>query len=386
MLEQWLLDPEITYLNHGTVGATPRLVLEAQQALRDEIEQQPARALAREIAGMMGERRLESSRLRSAAEAVAAFLGAKGQDLVFVDNATAGINAVLRSLDLSQGDEILLTNHAYGGVARAAAFASRVQGAQVRVVELPYPSVPQDEIVETFAGAIRPRTRIALVDHVSSETALILPLAGIAGACREAGVPVLVDGAHAPGMLPLDIEGLGVDWYSGTLHKWAFAPRSCGFLWAAPERQAELHPPVISWGLDEGFLVEFDWPGTRDPTPYLAAPAGISFLQDLGETDVYEHNHDLAWTAARLLAGRWDTRLGSHETMAGSMTTVELPRPLGLGPDDAARVRDELLYRDQIEVAVHARAGRLWARICAQVYNELSDYERLATAVVRLRS
>jgi isopenicillin-N epimerase len=381
LLGEWLLDPAITYLNHGTLGVTPRRVLDAQQALRDEIERQPARVLYREIIGMVGAERPVRTRLRAAADAVAAFVGAEGQDVVFVDNATTGVNAVLRSFDLGEGDELLLTDHAYGGVARAARHAARESGARVKTVELPYPGPTRDAIVDRIAAALGPRTRLAIVDHISSDTALVLPLAEIAAACRNKGVPILADGAHVPGALPLDVPALGVDWYAADLHKWAFAPRSCGFLWAAPARQADLHPPVISWGLDEGFFYEFRWVGTRDPTSYLAAPEGIAFLRELGESAVYAHNHSLAWRAAQLLAKRLGTDLALEERMVGAMATVPLPKGLGATELDAERLRDALLFEDQIEVAVRARGGRLWTRISAQVYNELGDYERLADAI-----
>jgi isopenicillin-N epimerase len=384
LLREWLLDPEITYLNHGTLGATPRRVLAAQQALREEIEREPARVLYREIAGMVGDG--DRTRLRAALDVVAEFVGADGSDLVFVDNATTGANAVLRSLDLREGDEILVTDHTYGGVARAAAYTARRAGAQVTTVELPYPGPARGEIVERIARALGPRTRLAVVDHITSETALVLPLAEIAEACRERGVAVLADGAHAPGARALDVPALGVDWYTADLHKWAFAPRSCGFLWAAREHQAELHPPVISWGLDEGFFAEFRWVGTRDPTPYLAAPEGIAFLRELGEKAVYAHNHALAWEAAGLLAERLGTQLRLDEEMVGAMAAVPLPERLGTTEDDAGRLRDALLFEDRIEVAVRVRDGRLWTRVCAQVYNELGDYERLAAALERRSS
>jgi isopenicillin-N epimerase len=194
---------------------------------------------------------------------------------------------------------------------------------------------------------------------------------------------VLVDGAHAPGMLPLDIPSLGVDYYTANLHKWAHAPRSSAFLWAAPERQAGLHPLVISWGLDKGFLAEFDWVGTRDPSAWLAAPVGIDFLHELGFEAARAYNHRLAWNAARALADRWGTRLGVREEHVGSMVTLPLPERFGSVREDAVRLRDALLYEDHIEVQVHARQGRLATRISAQVYNERDDFERLRDAVVR---
>jgi isopenicillin-N epimerase len=222
-----------------------------------------------------------------------------------------------------------------------------------------------------------------VVDHITSETALLLPLAEIAARCRARGVPVLADGAHAPGAIALDIPVLGVDWYVANLHKWAWAPRSSGILWAPLGRQAGLHPPVISWGLDQGFTAEFDLVGTRDPSAHLAAPAAIAFLRELGFDAVRAHNHALAWSAAKLLAARWGTELPMPESMVATMATVPLPAGLGATREDAARLRDALLFEDRIEVQLHAARGRLWVRVSAQVYNEMADYERLAEAVTR---
>ena len=292
-LADWPLDPAVTYLNHGTVGVAPRRVLAAQQAIRDEIEREPSRVLLREMSGLVGAPTGRPSRVRVAAAAVASFVGARADDLVFVDNATTGVNAVLRSFRLEPGDEILVTDHNYGAIARTAAFAAREQQAEVVTVRVPYPAFDRRALVDSVAAAITSRTRIAVLDHITSESALIFPLAELAAVCRARNVRVLVDGAHAPGVLPLDIPSLGVDWYTANLHKWACAPRSCGFLWVHPSRQAGLHPPVISWGLDLGFTAEFDWVGTRDPSSWLAAPEGIAFLRDLGWDDVRQYNHDL---------------------------------------------------------------------------------------------
>ncbi len=382
MREHWAFEPGITYLNHGTVGAPPRRVLAAQQDIRDAIERQPSRVLLREVVGMLGATRLAPARLRAAAGAVAAFVGARGDDLVFVDNATTGVNAVLRSLPLSAGDEIVVTDHAYGAVANVAAFVARERAASVRTVAVPYPAFDPGALVDAVAAALGPRTRLVLVDHIASESALILPVAEIADRCRARGVPVLVDGAHVPGQLALDIPALRVDWYTANLHKWAHAPRSSGFLWATPERQAGLHPPVVSWGLDQGFHAEFDWVGTRDPSPWLAAPEGIAFLRDLGESDARAYNHGLAWEAARHLTERWGTPLVVREEHVGSMVTLPLPEGFGSAREDAARLRDALLFEDEIEVQVHATRGRLWVRVSAQVYNDRADIERLGEAVV----
>jgi isopenicillin-N epimerase len=383
MLEHWMLDPEVTYLNHGTVGAVPRRVLAYQQKLRDEMERQPSRFVLRDVSKMVGVPRAEPGRLRVAAQAVAEFVGARGEDLVFVDNATTGATAVLRSLRLEPGDEILVTDHGYGAIAKVAAFVARERTAVVRTVVVPYPRFDLAGLVESVAAAIGPRTRLLVIDHITAESALILPVAAIAARCHAKEVLVLVDGAHAPGTLALDVPALGVDFYTANLHKWAHAPRSCGFLWATPAQQPMLHPPVISWGLDQGFLAEFDFVGTRDATAWLSAPEGIAFLRELDFEAVRRYGHALAGQAAELLAERWHLPFLPDEKVIGLMVTVPLPEAFGVKPEDAARLRDALLFEDRIEVQVHAGFGRLWMRICAQVYNDISDVERLAEAVAR---
>jgi isopenicillin-N epimerase len=384
MLAHFPLEPGAVYLNHGTVGVTPLAVMRARAAILDEIERHPARVMIRELMNLGMSAPPEQPRLRGAAERVAAFLGVAGEDLAFVDNASSGVNAVLRAVPLGPGDEIVIGDLAYGGVARATDFIAARRGARVVRAPLPFPATSPDAFVATIAGAITPRTRLAVLDHVTSETALVLPLAEMAAACRARGVPVLVDGAHAPGAIDLDIAALGVDWYAANLHKWAFAPRSCGVLWAAPERQEGLHPGVISWGVtNDDWLQEFDWTGTRDPSPWLAAPAGLDFMHaTLGVTAMRTYNHRLAWAAAEHLAERWNRPWTTPESMVGCMASVALPE--SLGPADAAnaqRVRDRLLFEHGIEAPVMAVGGALRSRVSIQVYNDESDIERFATAV-----
>jgi isopenicillin-N epimerase len=209
-------------------------------------------------------------------------------------------------------------------------------------------------------------------------------VAEIAARLNRRGVAVLVDGAHVPGALALDVPSLGVDWYVANLHKWAFAPRSSGFLWASPARQQGLHPAVISWGLDRGFTTEFDLPGTRDPSPFLAAPAALSFIDELGGlSTIHAYTHDLAWHGAHLVAERLGTTFDTPKSMVGPMASVMLPSSLGSTHDAAAELRDGLLFEDNIEVQVQATRERLHVRVSAQVYNDLTDFERLAEAIRR---
>lgn len=380
--DEWLLDPTLTYLNHGTVGATPRAVLTAQRALMDECERQPSRFMLRELTSIAaGLPRTDPPRLRVAAEAVAAFVGAQGRDLVFVENTTTGVNAVLRSFPWEPGDEVLMSDLAYGAVANAARYATRERGATVRTISLT-PPFTAASLADAFDAAVGPRTRMAIVDHISAETALVFPLAEIAARLKARGVPVLADGAHAPAGIALDVPSLGVDWYVANLHKWAFVPRSSGFLWTTPERQASVHPTVISWGLDSGYTHEFDLVGTRDASTHLSAPAAFAFIERLGGLRaVLAWNHDLAWRGAQYLAGQWGVDFDTPEGLIGSMATVPLPASFGSTKADAAALRDALLFEDGIEVAVSAAYGRLQIRVAAQVYVDMADYERLAAAL-----
>ncbi|MFL6696515.1 MAG: aminotransferase class V-fold PLP-dependent enzyme [Vitreoscilla sp.] len=386
LLDLWWLDPAVTYLNHGTVGATPRAVLETQQAWQRRIEAQPAAFLFRELMRLSpDEPGAPRPLLRQAADAVGEFVGARGDDLVFVDNASTGINAVLRSIALRPGDEIVVLDQAYGAVVKAAQYLARGAGAKVVVVSTPFPvqGDPTAACVDAVERALTPRTRLAILDHICSQTALILPVAEMTARCRARGVPVLVDGAHAPGAIALDVEAIGADWYVGNLHKWAFAPRACGFLWVSQARRAELHPPVISWGLDVGLTQEFDWTGTRDPSAMLTAPAGIAFMRDtLGLDAMRTWNHDLVWRMANELSARWSQPFATPEAMVGCMASVALPARIGaLGESAAPALKDWLLLERRIEAQVLAINGQVCVRLAAQVYNDESDYERLAAAI-----
>jgi len=382
MRSEWLLDPDVTYLNHGTVGATPRRVLSHQRAITDEIERQPARFMLRELADEHGTM-TTPPRLRVAADAVAEFVGVAGEDLMFVDNITTGANAILRSFPFDQGDEIAVTNLGYGGVVNAARYMTRRIEGTLRTIELPQPGASRDSYVEAIATGLGEHTRVLIIDHLTPGSAMILPLAEITAVCHERGVLVLADGAHVPGNIAVDIDSFGVDWYVANLHKWAHAPRGCGILWAAPERQSMLHFPVVSWGRDRGFRDEFEHTPTTDPTSYLAAPEGIAMLREWGFDVCAAYMHGLAWEAAAMLTDRWGTTFEIPRHMVGTMVTVPLPGEAGATEADAEQVRLELLLEDRIEVPLFAWSGRLWARVSAQIYNDRADIDRLAGAVMR---
>lgn len=385
MLDHWTLDPASIYLNHGTVGVVPRRVLQRQQALRDEMERHPSRFMLRELNGELPAPWRLASRLRDAIVPVAQFVGVQPDDLVFVSNVTTGTNAVLGSMPLAPGDEVVITELAYGAVKLAARAVCDRAGATLHIVKIDYP-FRELQIIEAIVSTLTARTRLVVVDHITAQTALVMPVTAIAKECRARGVPVLVDGAHVPGARPLDISALGVDWYSANLHKWALAPRGCGILWAAPDRQGMLHHPIVSWGRDRGFHHEFEHIATADPTSYLAAPEGIALLHEWDFAACTVYMHDLACTAGDLLSEAWATEFTTPHAMIGTMVTVPLPLSAGTTDDDAARLRLALLVEDGIEVQLHAWRDRLWVRVSAQVYNDVGDIERLARAVARRAS
>jgi isopenicillin-N epimerase len=341
---EFLLDPGITFLNHGSYGACPAPVFARYQELQRELERNPVDFLARRFDGLMAESRT----------ALARFVGARAEDLVFVPNATAGLNAVIRSLRLEPGDEVLTTRHEYGAVTRTWEFA----GATLVFAE-----------PEELAAAIGPRTRAVSVSHITSPTALVLPVAEVCAAARDAGALAIVDGAHAPGQLPLDLESLGADVYAGNCHKWLSAPKGVGFLWARPEHPRWIEPLVISWGYgdDRTFADRHGWQGTRDPAAALTIPAAI---EAHAQFDL-ERCH-------RLAASFHDRLPPFGATPAPQMWTTEIATD---APDELQRrFYDEF----RIEVVVREWEGRSLLRVSIAPYNDEADVERLLDALERL--
>ncbi len=370
MKHEWRLDPDFLTVNHGSFGATPLAVLAVQEDWRRQMEAQPTRFMSRVL----------PAALRVAADRLAAYLGARGKDLAFVDNATSGCNAVLRSLRLAAGDEIVVLRHGYGAVMKTARFVAERAGASVVEAAVPFPRPSVEAVVASVAGVLTERTRVAVIDHVTSGSALVLPVAEIVAACHAAGVPVLIDGAHAPGQVDLDLTALDADWYAGNCHKWLCAPKGSAFLWARPDRQADLHPTVISHGFGRGFLAEFDWTGTRDPSPALCVPAALDFCERLGGAALRARNVALAIEGASLVARRLNSEVGTDGPMTGAMGLVRLP--VGRVADDALAldVRGRLMDAG-CDAPVHAIDGAIWLRLSAFAYNEADDYVRLGDVV-----
>jgi isopenicillin-N epimerase len=370
---EWPLDWDFLSVNHGSFGAAPRVVLAAQQDWQRRLEAQPGRFM----------RAVLPDALRHAADRLGAFIGADGSDVAFVDNATTGCNAVLRSLRLQPDDEIVVLSHGYGAVRNTVRYVCERAGARMVEAEVPFPQPHADTIVANIAAVLTARTRLAVVDHITSASALVLPLQRMVDACHEASVPVLVDGAHAPAQVSLDMRSLGADWYAGNCHKWLCAPKGSAFLYAAPDRQRDLHPVTISHGLGKGFLEEFDWTGTRDPSAWLATDVAIDFHNRLGGEAMMARNIALAAEAAALLARRLNTDVGAAGALAGSMGVVRLPLAGDATADRSADIRVRLLAAGT-DAPTHVQAGAIWLRISAAAYNDIEDYERLGDIVARV--
>ncbi len=382
----WLLDSAIAFLNHGSFGACPTAVLEAQQALRSRIEQQPLQFFARDLEPL----------LDVARASLAQFVGADPADLVFVPNATTGINTVLRSLcdpahpdRLCPGDELLTTDHEYNASRNSLEFAAAWSGARVVVAPMPFPIGSAEQAIGAVLDHLSPRTRLVLLDHVTSQTGLVLPIAPLVQACRERGIATLIDGAHAPGMVPLDLQTLGATYYTGNCHKWLCAPKGAGFLWVQRDQRPWIRPLIISHGANSPradrsrFWLEFDWTGTADFTPYLCVPTAITTMATRlpgGWSGIYQRNHDLALQARDYLCQIWGLVPPAPDDLIGAM--VSLPLPLGLPAD----VYDRLWHEFRIEVPIIPWQAPYpcLIRISAQLYNRLSQYGYLADAIGQL--
>ena len=367
----FLLDPDVTFLNHGSFGATPAPVRAAQDAWRADLERQPVDFLARRLPALLAAARAEAARL----------VGAAPECLAFTPNATTGIQAVIDSLALAPGDELLTTDHRYDAVRNALERRARHRGATVVEAPLPYPLVDADSIVSAVEAAFSPRTRVLVIDAITSPTALVLPLARLVAAARHRGVPVLVDGAHAPGHIPVDLAGLGADWWVGNLHKWICAPKGAALLWASPGRVATLTAPITSHGWGRGLHAEFDWPGTHDPSARLASAAAIRWWRDQGGPALAERNAALARAARPVLAeaAGLDLPPPPAAQLQGAMHTLPLE---GVPPDRAVALWNALHEEHRIEVPVLAWGGQTWLRYSAfSLYNQLEQYARLGDAL-----
>jgi isopenicillin-N epimerase len=390
----WRLDPAVIFLNHGSYGACPTDVLAVQQALREELEAEPVRFLTREL----------PARLDVAREAVAGFLRADPDGLAFVTNATTGINAVLASLRFEPGDELLTDDHEYNATINAMRAVADQSDARVVVAPIPFPIAGPDEVVDALLAAVTPRTRLLVVSHVTSPTALVFPIERLVREFEERGIDTLVDAAHAAGMVPLDVDALGAAYWAGNGHKWMCGPKGSGMLWVRADRREGIHPLVVSHGANEPlagrsrYRWEFDWVGTPDPTGYLALPAAIAWMAEHapgGWPGVMTANRALAIDGrdrVRRALGFTEAPVAAPDEMLGSMAAIPLP---GLATEAEAIELDRRSFADGIEVPLQpwpVRAARArpedpprlaLLRLSAAPYNEPADYDTAGSIVAR---
>lgn len=387
MKEHWLLDPSITFLNHGSFGATPKVVLAKQEEFRRRMESEPVRFLVRELEPLLDAVRGQ----------LAHFVGAAPADLAFVANATAGVNAVLRSLPFSSNDELLVTNHEYNACRNTLDYVAGRSGARVKVVEIPFPIQSPDDVIERVVTAASAATRLLLIDHITSQTALIMPAQRIVAQMQSRGIDTLIDGAHAPGQVPLDIRAIGAAYYAANLHKWVCAPKGAAFLYVRGDRRDGTRPIAISHGANatrtdrSRFHLEFDWTGTFDPTAWLAAGEALRFIPTLvdgGWEEVRRRNHALALRARDILCSALEISHPAPDQMLGSMAAFPIPDG---NPTDVASVfgdplQDVLFERFKIEVPVvpWPHPPKRLLRVSAQLYNTPEEYVRLADALREL--
>jgi isopenicillin-N epimerase len=379
MKEHWLLERDIAYLNHGSFGATPIAVLAKQDEFRTALEREPVRFLVTELEPLLDDARRQ----------VADFVGADPDGMAFVPNATAAVNAVLRSLDLDKHDELLITTQEYNACRNVIEYVAQLEGAKVVVVETPFPVTSAEEIVASVLARVTDRTRLLLIDHIVSQTAVIQPVAAIVRELNARGIDTLVDGAHAPGMIPLNIRDIGAAYYTGNLHKWVCAPKGAAFLHVRENRRASIHPIAISHGANSmrtdrsRFQLEFDWTGTFDPSAWLAVPEALRFMSALvdgGWPEIMRRNHALVLRGRDILASALNVAPPVPDAMLGSMAVLPLP------DGDGEALHDALLAQFRIEVPMMPwpQPPKRLVRISAQVYNEEREYQLLADALVKM--
>lgn len=367
---RWGLDPDVAYLNHGSFGATPLVVLAEQDRLRRELEREPVLFLHRTL----------PARLDAARQHVARFLTADPGGLAFVPNATTGVATVLGSFEWRTGDEVVLADQGYGAMKQQLRRLGDRFGVRTVFAEVPFPIRDPQQVVDAFAKVLSPRTRLVIVDWIASPTALIFPVDALVALCRQRAVPVLVDGAHAPGFLPVDLNRLAPDFFTGNLHKWVCAAKGCAVLWVGHGWRMRVRPLVTSHGYGGQFHEEHDWTGTFDPTAWLSSPTAIGLLESYGVAKVQAANHELVQEGRRRLAWALGVDLPHPDDPAlyGAMAAVPFPRGT---PKDCVELTRRMYEVHRIEVPFTAYDQRVWVRISGQLYNRPEEYERLAEAL-----
>lgn len=374
--DDFLLDPQVIFLNHGSFGACARPVFEEYQRWQLELERQPVEFLGRRF----------NDEMRAARAALARYVNAQADDIVFVPNATTGLNIVARSLGLKAGDEILTTDHEYGALDRTWRFLSAKNGASYIRQPLPYPLTSPADVIETLWARVTPRTRVLFISHITSPTALILPVRELIRRAREHGILSVIDGAHVPGQLPLDLGELDPDFYSGNCHKWMCSPKGSAFLYTRRDKQPLIEPLIVSWGWEaivpgpSRFVDEQEWQGTRDVAAYLAVPGAIQFLNEHNWETVRAECHAIAQYARQSIEALTGEPALSPDSADWYAQMVSVPLP----PCDAEQLKSRLYDEYHIEVPIVVWNNRTLIRISIQAYNTRADIDALVNALERL--
>lgn len=376
MKDLFLLDPEITFLNHGSFGASPRPVWEAYQQWQARLERQPVQFIARELFG----------ELKHARQVLGEYLNAPADDLVFIPNATFGVNIIVRSLKLKLGDQVLSTNHEYGACENAWDFMASKTGARLLRHPVPLPLAAPEEVADQIWEGVTPQTRVIFLSHITSPTAVRLPVELICERARQAGIITIIDGAHAPGQIPLDLRSIDPDFYVGNCHKWMLSPKGAGFLYARPDVQSLLEPLVVSWGWGDSppyttgsrFLDQLEWWGTKDPAAALSVPAAIQFMQD--------HNWPAVQIGCQQILNKgikeinqttgFDAIYSSEAAPFVQLAAARLPKIIDLNAFKSA-----LYDQYHIEIPCIEWHGQHFIRLSIQAYNTEEEIDRLLSAL-----
>ncbi len=392
----WLLDPDVVFLNHGSFGSCPAPVLAAQRAWTDRLERQPIVFLDQELSGLLADARVELGR----------FLAADPEGFAFLPNATSGVNTVIASLDLGPADEILTTDHEYNACLNVLHEARKRTGVGVVIAAVPFPIESPQVVLDAVLARVTARTRLAVISHITSPTGIIFPIERLVSELSALGIDTIVDAAHTPGQVPAAIDALGAAYWAGNGHKWLCAPKGTAVLWVREDRRKAIRPLVISHGANDPdpsltrFRKEFDWPGTPDPTGYLAMADAIRYMGSFrpgGWTGLMAANHAMALAGRDLICEALDVPPPAPDEMLGAMAAIPLPPSFVEAAGGPLALKTSIYAEDRIEVPVtpwpvpaarsagdEAKATLL--RISAQAYNVAADYEALADALRRRRN
>lgn len=371
--EKWILDNEITFLNNGSFGAAPQKVIEAQQKFDIELEKEPLIFLLDKYPVL----------ILKTIKKLAFFLSVDKKDLFFVENATTGFNTIIRNLAYSfnKDDEILVSSNVYPSVKNTLEYFAKLIGIKITYAPLPFPSINAEDIINSVKNTINSKTKLAVFDHITSPTALIFPVKELTRICRNNGTLTLIDGAHAPGMIDLNISEIAPDFYTGNCYKWMYAPKGSGFLWINPNIKQEIHPLVISLNYEQGMNKEFEWLGTRNPSAWLATSDAIDFYYEMGNQNIRKYTHKLVLEAAHLLSDSLDLEISIPNEMLGAMITLPFKSNLPPVQENTLILRKHFLENYKIELPFMAFQNQWYFRISAQIFNEISDYEYLSDCI-----